>query len=88
MEPEYIFALVLLAFVTGIMGYMNPIFLMVLLALVTGLMELSNAVWYYHFVAFPHLGAQIVNRELQIEIEEIEEVTNYWDEFARRVSLQ
>ena len=84
MEPEYIFALVLLAFVTGIMGYMNPIFLMVLLALVTGLMELSNAVWYYHFVAFPHIGAQIV----QIEIEEIEEVTNHWDEFLRRVSLQ
>ena len=83
MEPEYIFALVLLAFVTGIMEYMNPIFLMVLLALVTGLMELSNAVWYYHFVAFPHLGAQI-----GVEIEEIEEATNHSDEFARRVSLQ
>ena len=45
MHPvEYFFALVFLAFVTGIMECMNPIVLMVLLALVTGLMEIINAV--------------------------------------------
>ena len=76
MEPKYIFALVLLAFVTGIMECMNHIFLMVLLVLVTGLMELINAVYYHHFVAFPHLG-DLEERNVQ-----------RWDEFARRVSLQ
>ena len=84
MEPKYIFALVLLAFVTGIMECMNHIVLMVLLALVTGSMEIISAVYYYYFVAFPNLGAQ----ELELELEDLEEAMNRWDEFSRRVSLQ
>ena len=84
MEPEYIFALVLLAFVTGIMECMNHTVLMVLLALVTGSMEIISAVYYYHFVAFPNLGAQA----LELELEDLEEAMNRWDEFSRRVSLQ
>lgn len=59
---EYYFALVFLAFVTGIMECINPIVLMVLLALAIGFMEILNAVHYYYFVGIPNRWDEFLRR--------------------------
>ena len=57
MDLNYIVALVLLAFVTGIIECMNQIVLLVLLVFVTVIMEVMNAIYHnliYHGTVDPY----------------------------------